>query len=310
MMNSIKIVKSDDANTSLHDRQYAKNTLKSHAHWNRIWCEWCKLQRITPFPAHDTNICGWLKLNSSHYKFSSLKLFIAMLCFYHRREGYSNPITEKVEWTLVSIARQIGIRKHQAEAITEDDWVKLCAYFKTQNSLASKRNFAMLSLMRACMLRVSEVLQIRENDVKDDMLLVRRSKTDQFGEGEELFIPPAYRQVVYEWIDIVYEEFSSHCYLFVPIHRYNSLMNNQAISAVAATKIIKQSAHSAGICKEVSGHSFRVGMAQSLAEFGCGLPEIQNAGRWKSPTMPGYYIRNIEKKKGAIAKYHESKKYD
>ena len=36
----------------------------------------------------------------------------------------------------------------------------------------------------------------------------------------------------------------------------------------------------------VSGHSLRVGGAQSLAAAGASVVEMQTAGRWQSPSMP------------------------
>ena len=36
----------------------------------------------------------------------------------------------------------------------------------------------------------------------------------------------------------------------------------------------------------ISGHSLRVGSAQSLAAAGAGLVELQQAGDWKAPQMP------------------------
>ena len=41
----------------------------------------------------------------------------------------------------------------------------------------------------------------------------------------------------------------------------------------------------------MSGHSLRVGSAQSLAAAGASVVEMQQAGRWKSPSMPGQYAR-------------------
>ena len=51
----------------------------------------------------------------------------------------------------------------------------------------------------------------------------------------------------------------------------------------------------------VSGHSLRVGAAQDLTAAGFGLPAIQQAGRWKSPTMPARYAEKIVPKQGAMA---------
>ena len=56
--------------------------------------------------------------------------------------------------------------------------------------------------------------------------------------------------------------------------------------------------------ERVGTHSFRVGSAQSFAQAGAGLVEMQVAGRWQSPAMPGRYARGVMASKGgALAKY-------
>ena len=52
----------------------------------------------------------------------------------------------------------------------------------------------------------------------------------------------------------------------------------------------------------VSGHSLRVGSAQSLAAAGAGLVELQEAGDWQAPTMPAHYARHQFAARGAVAK--------
>lgn len=51
----------------------------------------------------------------------------------------------------------------------------------------------------------------------------------------------------------------------------------------------------------VSGHSLRVVAAQDLTAAGFGLPAIQQAGRWRSPTMPARYGEMLLPKIRAMA---------
>ena len=44
------------------------------------------------------------------------------------------------------------------------------------------------------------------------------------------------------------------------------------------------------VAGRVSGHSLRVGSAQSLAAAGAGLVELQEAGDWQAPTMPAHTV--------------------
>lgn len=66
--------------------------------------------------------------------------------------------------------------------------------------------------------------------------------------------------------------------------------------------VVKRRAAQAGISRRVSGHSLRVGAAQSLAERNLSVAEMQREGRWKSPSMPAYYVRNQEASRGAVAR--------
>ena len=46
-----------------------------------------------------------------------------------------------------------------------------------------------------------------------------------------------------------------------------------------------------GIAGRIGGHSLKVGSAPELAADGASVPELQQAGGWKSPRTPGVYIR-------------------
>ena len=65
---------------------------------------------------------------------------------------------------------------------------------------------------------------------------------------------------------------------------------------------LPESAAAVGIEGRVSGHSLRVGGAQSLAAGGASLVEMQTAGRWQSPAMPGHYARGQLAARGAVAR--------
>ncbi len=67
-------------------------------------------------------------------------------------------------------------------------------------------------------------------------------------------------------------------------------------------RIIVTRARAAGIEGRVSGHSLRVGGAQSLAAAGAGLVELQQAGDWRSPAMPAHYARGQPGARGAVAR--------
>ena len=68
---------------------------------------------------------------------------------------------------------------------------------------------------------------------------------------------------------------------------------------------IRDAAIHAGLGDGYTGHSPRVGMARDLARFGIQLPALMAAGRWKSPIMPAYYLRNGEAGRAIVADYYK-----
>jgi len=56
--------------------------------------------------------------------------------------------------------------------------------------------------------------------------------------------------------------------------------------------------------EKISSHSFRIGTAETLAELGVSLVELQNAGRWSSPSR---YTRNQDAGRAAMAKLDRGK---
>ena len=74
------------------------------------------------------------------------------------------------------------------------------------------------------------------------------------------------------------------------------------MSTGSVRRVIIQRASAAGIGGRVSGHSLRVGSAQSLAKHGAGLVAMQKAGRWASPEMPARYTRSQAAAEGAVAR--------
>ena len=76
----------------------------------------------------------------------------------------------------------------------------------------------------------------------------------------------------------------------------------ERLAAQSIAAIVARRAADAGIEGRVSGHSLRAGAAQSLAATGASLVEMQTAGRWTSPTMPGRYIRGQRAARGAVAR--------
>lgn len=170
-------------------------------------------------------------------------------------------------------------------------------------SLTGLRDAAILSVASDAMLRVSEVAALDVNDIEraedgTGRLTIRSSKTDQEGTGVVVFLgAPTVRRVL-AWTEAAGLR---HGALFRRVRR-GDVLGPGRLSARAIRTLIARRAADAGVEGRVSGHSMRVGAAQSLAAAGASVVEMQVAGRWHSPAMPGRYARAELAARGAVAR--------
>ena len=175
-------------------------------------------------------------------------------------------------------------------------------------SLAGLRDAALIALMSDCLLRVSEAVALELDAITFESdatgrLSIRHSKTDQEGQGATLFVGAPTVSRIRAWIAGAGIESGP---LFRRVRR-GDVVGGAPLSTQAARAIIKRCATAADLQGRFSGHSLRVGSAQSLAASGASLVEMQTAGRWQSPAMPGHYARGEFAARGAVARLRYGK---
>ena len=230
----------------------------------------------------------------------------------HRNNGTSVdlPITSA---TLSGIRREgRGRGRGQRNGLTWHEVEKICAVQEADGTLRGLRNSAILRVMSDGLLRISEVTELRIDDLEDNMLRVRFSKTDQEGQGEHLYLCEDTRQIVGKWLE---RSGLTEGSLFrrMTARGDNLYRDKQTGEPCKLTddgvrRIIKSCASRVGLVDKVSGHSARIGSAVSLAQAGASLVDIQTAGRWKDPGMPAHYARAQFAERGAIARFKDGKR--
>ena len=218
----------------------------------------------------------------------------------------------------ITLATLAGIRREgrdrgrgQRHGLTWREVEKIYAVQEADSTLRGVRNSAILRVMSDGLLRISEVTELRIDDLEDNTLRIRFFKTDQEGEGEYLYLCEDTRKTVTGWLE---RSGLTEGYLFRRMTpRGDNLYVNRntgepyALTADGVRKIIKRSAARVGLTEKVSGHSARIGTAISLAQSGASLVDIQTAGRWKDPSMPAHYARVQFAERGAIARFKDGK---
>ncbi len=131
------------------------------------------------------------------------------------------------------------------------------------------------------------------------LVTIRSSKNDQEGRGSVQFLGAPTVDRIKAWLEGAGIREGP---LFRRVFLKNSRVGDRKMNVDSVRKIIKKRCAAIGIVGKVSAHSLRVGGAQSLAAGGASLPEMQTAGRWESPQMPGHYARGQLAAKGAVAR--------
>ena len=77
------------------------------------------------------------------------------------------------------------------------------------------------------------------------------------------------------------------------------------LAVVSIGRVIGEACRRAGLGDGFTSHSPRVGMAQDLAAAGFALPEIMQAGRWRSVEMVARYTERLAADRSAVARLPE-----
>ncbi|MDE0636587.1 MAG: tyrosine-type recombinase/integrase [Candidatus Poribacteria bacterium] len=294
----------------LVEKSFAENTLRNRRHALEKFDEWLRGRPITDglLAQYITNLFNDGKAPGT----ISIVVAAVKWLLKHRNNGQpiEMPITSA---TLSGIRREGRDRgRGQRNGLTWREVEKICAVQEADGSLRGIRNSAILRVMSDGLLRISEVTELRIDDLEDNTLRIRFSKTDQEGEGEYLYLCEDTRQIVQKWLK---RSELAEGYLFRRMTaRGDNLYVNKdtgepyALTADGVRKIIKRAAAKVGIADKISGHSLRIGTTVSLAQLGASLVDIQTAGRWKDPGMPAHYARAQFAERGAIARFKDGKR--
>ena len=155
----------------------------------------------------------------------------------------------------------------------------------------------MLLVGRDLLARRSELVDLTVEDIEKSRggsgtALIRRSKTDQQGEGARVYLSPGAMRALFEWLDAA--EIGGGP-IFRKIDRWGKVWP-RALGANEVSNILKRLAERAGLedAERVSGHSLRVGMAQDLVAVGTELPEPSCCGSsTRYPMLPRRSARSV-----------------
>ena len=236
-------------------------------------------------------------------------MLVAALRFRARLRGCPSPVGAATTRVLAGFRRLArGRGRGKVTGVRWEQADRAAAMAEQSGNLAGLRDAAIVAVASDAMLRVSEVAALDVSDVNlaGQTVLIRRSKTDQEGKGTAQFLGKPTTGRIQAWL---LNSGLTEGPLFRAVNKSGRVRATRLTDG-SIRIIITQRAKAAGVDGRVSGHSLRVGSAQSLANAGASLVEMQVAGRWRSPAMPALYAQGQLAKHGAVARLRYGEEFD
>ena len=267
----------------------AKNTLRAYHSDFRDFSAFCAKNGLSSMASQPKIISIYITHLSKSSKFSTLKRRIASISVIHKLKGHyldtKHPIIME---NLHGIKRSLGSRQKAKKPILIND-LKLIIKAIDKDKIRDK---ALILVGFAGGFRRSELVNIYFQDIdfvpEGVKILIRRSKTDQSGEGSIKAIP--------------YFENQEFCPVIALKNYLNKKFSNSdksqkdvkifEISDKSVALIIKRYAEKAGLdSSKYAGHSLRSGFATTAAEFGAEERNIMAMTGHKTTQMVRRYIQ-------------------
>ena len=262
----------------------SNNTLRAYQSDFKDFSSFCYKNGFNSMPTQPKIIALYITNLSKTCKFSTLKRRIASISVIHKLKGHyldtKHPIIME---NLHGIKRTLGSRQKAKKPLLIND-LKLIIQVIDENKIRDK---ALILLGFAGGFRRSELVNIVHDDIEfvDEgvKILIKRSKTDQSGEGIIKAIP--------------YFDNKNFCPVLT-LKNYIRLKTNTEndeqlfkISDKSVALIIKRYAQKAGLdSSKYAGHSLRSGFATTAAEFGAEERNIMAMTGHKTTQMVRRYI--------------------
>ncbi|WP_420722500.1 site-specific integrase [Hwanghaeella sp. LZ110] len=250
-------------------------------------------------PAEPGTVAEYLASQAGHLAVSTLRRRVAAISAIHEAKGLPNPTNTKlIKATLRGIQRAHGVPQNQVSPLLVEDLTHIICLMG--NDVKSLRNKALLLIGFAGGLRRSELVALDRDDIEvarqGIIVTIRRSKTDQLGEGRRIGIPNARGPhcpalSLEKWLQRIPD---SPGPIFRPVTKAGQIRDTR-LSTEAIAKIVKGAVTLIGLdSASYSGHSLRAGLATSAAMHGVSTIAIRRQTGHASDSMLARYVRSGE----------------
>jgi integrase len=287
-------------------RVYPEATLRA---WRFDWSAFlafCKSRGLLPLPASPSTVAAYIEAcGEAGKKPATVRRYLATIACAHRVAKILNPNDdEDVKLALKGLYNKSPMRQRQAKAL---GWHQIKRFLITAgDGIRADRERALLSVGYDTMARRSELVALDVEDFSfmedgSGRALIRRSKTDQAGEGSVAYLSPDTVGYLKIWLGVSRITRGAVFRRLIGRGRIGARLQ---VDSIAQT--FKRVAEFVGMTederKQVSGHSIRVGATQDMLALNIDLASVMQAGRWKTTVMPMRYGEEVQAGRGGMAR--------
>jgi integrase len=262
-----------------------------------VFTSWCADNHQVALPASPATVAAFLAAQASAgFAPATLSRRLGAINAAHRLAGHPSPTTsEAVSLVMKGIRRTVGVSQRQARPLVVEDLKRVVATIP--DTLVGVRDRALVLLGFAGAFRRSELVAIAIEDLNFSdggvLVTIRRSKTDQEGQGREVGIPFGQNgtcpvSALRAWLHAANITSGP---VFRRIDQHGHIGPN-ALQPAAVAQIVKKAVEGVGLDPAAfSGHSLRAGLATSAAQNGANELTIMATTGHKSSQMVRRYVR-------------------
>lgn len=280
----------------------ASSTLRAYAADWRHFVAWAGVHGLQALPASAETIALYLAALARTHKPATITRRLTSITKAHQALGMTSAATVSelaVSETLKGIRRTLGVAQKAKMPLLTADLLQVLAHLPS--GLAGVRDRALLLAGYAGALRRSELAALDIKDVawvdEGAVLTLRRSKTDQQGQGRQVALPRgAHAQTcpvraLRGWIEDAGLRDGA---LFRPADRHGRLRSGR-LHGDAVGEIVKRALGRAGFeAGKYGGHSLRAGFATQAAKNGATAFDIMRQTGHRSVQTVSRYVREAQ----------------
>ena len=265
---------------------------------------WCRTERsVEALGASPDTVATYLAAQASAgVKPSTLDRCLAAIGYAHRLAGLPSPAEhEAVRAVMRGIRRTTGVALAQKAPATAER-MKAMLQAIPADTLLGKRDRALLLLGFAGAFRRSELVALKVADLAFEpdgvRVLIRRSKADQEGHGQEIAIPRGTKlrpvAALQAWLAAASITAGP---VFRSVNRHGKV--GGALTAQVVATAVKRHAEAAGLDPDAfAGHSLRSGFLTSAADAGADVLRMMEVSRHRRVETVQGYVRRASLFKG------------